>query len=306
MRLRTLLTLGLTMLVTASCHNATVLAPKKFVDSFTKGMPQLSLHGIGPGGIGGSPNNPIQRTRGRTEFATVSFSLSTPSGQPIHGGSPQVYITRENDVIPLGPYDATWSPFDGYAQTGDHSPRTSAPGVYYVRVQFPWVGVEIFLATSPQGREHGVAQTIMYVDGANSAAVGTKATSVKTPVATTAPDLERICSRQPPDPIHAMSLDDALTSHKPTVVAFSSPGRGASAFDSVVTDEVLVVDQRFGSRANFVHADTVKDASAFEAWRFPDGSGPWVIVIDKHGVIRARFEGGTTAPMIEEALKPLL
>ena len=33
---------------------------------------------------------------------------------------------------------------------------------------------------------------------------------------------------------------------------------------------------------------------------------PWLLVIDRDGVIRARYEGPVTAGQIEDALRPLL
>jgi len=65
-----------------------------------------------------------------------------------------------------------------------------------------------------------------------------------------------------------------------------------------------------GRKANVIHVeefptrDVTKPAPAFVAWGFQ--TEPWVIVMDRGGVIRARFEGPSTAPMIEAALGPLL
>ena len=57
MRVRSLIGLVLATALTASCHSEGPRTPNKFVASFTAGVPQLSLLGIGPGAIGGTPDN---------------------------------------------------------------------------------------------------------------------------------------------------------------------------------------------------------------------------------------------------------
>jgi hypothetical protein len=111
--------------------------------------------------------------------------------------------------------------------------------------------------------------------------------------------------------MHAISLDDALTNGKPTVVSFATPLLCQSQLCGPVVDEQLLVYQKVGAQtANFIHVeefperDASKPAPAFLAWKFT--TEPWVIVIDKKGTIRSRFEGTITAAQIEEALRPLL
>ena len=68
-------------------------------------------------------------------------------------------------------------------------------------------------------------------------------------------------------------------------------------------------------KANFIHVeeflpgpdlkpDASRQSPAFRAWGFT--TEPWTILIDKRGVIRRRFEGSITAPVIDAALRPLL
>jgi hypothetical protein len=78
-----------------------------------------------------------------------------------------------------------------------------------------------------------------------------------------------------------------------------------------VVDEQLLVYQKLKSRANFVHVeiypqrDTNRPAPLYQAWGLQ--SEPWLLVIDRTGVIRARLgEGPTVAGEIEAALRPLL
>jgi hypothetical protein len=141
--------------------------------------------------------------------------------------------------------------------------------------------------------------------------VGTRAISVKTPVAATEEEARAICTRDPPDPMHRISLDRALKNGKPTVVTFATPLLCESRMCGPVVDEVLAAYRDTGDRrANFIHVeiyperDVRKPSPAFQAWGFH--SEPWTLVIDREGIIRARFEGPVTAAQVEEALAPLL
>jgi hypothetical protein len=111
--------------------------------------------------------------------------------------------------------------------------------------------------------------------------------------------------------MHYISLADALTNGKPTVVSFATPALCTSMLCGPVVDEQILVFQKFGKdAANFIHVeefptgDVAKPAPAFVQWGFQ--TEPWVIVIDAGGIIRARMSGPATADMIEAALTPLL
>jgi hypothetical protein len=158
------------------------------------------------------------------------------------------------------------------------------------------------------------------VNGPVVAALGSKAVSVASPVATTTHGLKEICTRTPPDQMHYISLDEALRNGKPTVVSFATPLLCESQMCGPVVDEQILVFEKYGKqRANFIHveeflpgpdlkpppATTDNLSPAFKAWGFTNE--PWVIVIDAKGVIRGRLgPGSAAAGQIEAALQPLL
>jgi hypothetical protein len=150
-------------------------------------------------------------------------------------------------------------------------------------------------------------------------AIGTKARLFPTPVATTKHGLEEICTRRPPDSMHYISLDDAMRNGKPSVVSFATPLLCQSQTCGPVVDEQMLVFQKYGpGKANFIHVEEFlpgKDlqpppgtpqnlSPAFKASGFLDE--PWVIVIDRKGIVRGRLgPGAIAAPQIEAALQPL-
>jgi hypothetical protein len=280
------------------------------IDDLQAGAPQLSLLGVGPGAIGGDPKDPLQ-----TGKPFITFDLSTEANL-IGGGTPLVYVAKEPTDAALGPFKGQWGEFTAYGKTGDHSPKSPIPGVYTAQIDLPSPGLWTIAAVGPGGRVQGVGVTHVYAAKDVLGGVGAKAIPVKTPVATTDRELREVCTRTPPDPMHAISLDVALRNGKPTVAVFATPRFCESKLCGPVTDEALLVFQDVGAaKANFIHLeeflpgpslqpDASTQSAAFRAWHLR--TEPWIFVIDADGVIRARFEGSITAPVIDAALRPLL
>lgn len=259
----------------------------------------------------------VELLPGRGSLATggdlFTFGLLVPPNTFIQDGAPTVWEAVDREGPSLGPFPATWYRFTGYRLTHDRTPHTYLPGFYAAQVETPRSGrwdVAVVLDTGDR-RGYGIGR--IRVEDHPVAAVGTRATSVPTPVATTPQELAHICSREPPCPMHVISLDDALDSGRPTVLVFSAPLLCDSRMCGTVTDEVLLV--RRGTprgAANFVHVDIyppphtdeTNPAEPFVDWGFT--SDPWTIVIDGDGIIRGRFEGPVVAPLVSRALQPLL
>jgi hypothetical protein len=254
---------------------------------------------------------------GKNEF---SFGLVTNTGGVVTGGSPQVWLAKDNVTSATGPAPATWYAFAPAAQFDDASPRTPLPGTYATVLEVPAVGNWIVAVSLSQGstKYFGTAN-LEATDQSIPAAIGSKAISVKTPVATTERERRKICTRDPPDPMHYISLSAAIKNGKPTVVVFATPALCESMLCGPVVDELLLVYQKIkASNANFIHVEeflpgddftpppaTLENQSpGFKAYGFT--TEPWTLVIDKKGIVRARFEGPVTAAMIEAALQPLL
>lgn len=198
--------------------------------------------------------------------------------------------------------------------TARHDDATGTPpvdGFYVAELDVPHPGNLFVLARTRRGGRTIAGQAAIAVDAKAPALVGTKAIAEPTPVATTPEEAAAIDTREPPAPMHDISLDAALTNGLPTVVVFATPLLCESRMCGPVVDEVLRVHDQVGTaKANFVDVeiypsrDTTKPSPAFLRWGFE--SEPWVLVIDRSGTIAGRFEGPVTAPEILAALRPLL
>jgi hypothetical protein len=254
-----------------------------------------------------------QLTTGPSLF---TFGLTTDQGGLLTGGSPELWIAKDQSAKPTGPITSAFYQFT--PDPHDKSPRSPLTGFYAAPVDMPSIGTWTFSAVADiQGARHVAVQNVTIASpGSVPAPVGTEAVKVATPVATTSAKLKQICTRNPPDPMHYISLDRALSNGKPTVVTFATPLLCESMLCGPVVDEQLLVFEKYGARrANFIHVEEFPPGPDLQPnpnvlppywlkWGFT--TEPWTIVIDRKGIIRARFEGPVTAEIIEQALRPLL
>ncbi|HEV3465540.1 MAG TPA: thioredoxin family protein [Actinomycetota bacterium] len=242
--------------------------------------------------------------------ALYTFGLSTADNRLVTGGVPEVWVAKNETGRAAGPFPSRWFELEAYETTKDRSPRSPLRGFYGAEVEFPEPGNWMVAATIQAEGGRAVGQGGVAVAAEVPAAVGSKAKPLATPVATSAAGRKKICTREPACPLHEISLDDALKAGKPTVVNFGTPLLCTSQICGPVVDEQMVVADKVGDKASFVHVeiypsrDTSKPVRALTEYGFT--TEPWLLVVDRDGVIRARYEGPVTAGQIDTALRPLL
>jgi hypothetical protein len=271
-------------------------APAGSLKALAAGATQLSL-------LGAQSQLPVGAS-------LYTFGLSTPDNRLVTGGAPQVWVAKNDTGRAAGPFPSRWFELKAYETTRDSSPRSPLTGFYGADVEFPEAGNWMVAAELAVEGGRAVGQGAVPVTAQVPAAVGSKAKALATPVATTAAGRKKICTREPACPLHDISLDDALAAGRPTVVNFGTPLLCSSRICGPVVDEQMVVADKLGARASFVHVEiypsrsTAKPARQFLEYGFT--TEPWLLVADRDGVIRARYEGPVTAGQIEDALRPLL
>jgi hypothetical protein len=106
--------------------------------------------------------------------------------------------------------------------------------------------------------------------------------------------VDPICTREPPCPLHTVSLSEVIGSGTPVAVMFATPALCVSAYCGPVLDEMLDVMGPYQDRVRFVHVDiyknlnTAKLSPTVKAWGLP--SEPWLYGIDGAGTITARLD----------------
>jgi hypothetical protein len=124
--------------------------------------------------------------------------------------------------------------------------------------------------------------------------------------------VEEISSDDDPNPaFYQLSLDEALSNGKPTVVVFATPAFCVSRTCGPMLDQVKAASQSHPD-ANYVHVEIYENldankpedlrvVAAVRTWGLP--SEPWVFVVDANGEVVARFEGAVTDDELEVALE---
>ncbi|HET9555807.1 MAG TPA: hypothetical protein VFS70_01625, partial [Actinomycetota bacterium] len=184
-----------------------------------------------------------------------TFGLSTADNRLVTGGSPQIWVAKNDTGRAAGPFPTRWFELTAYEETKDSSPRSPLTGFYGAEVEFPEAGNWMVAAALEVDGGRSVGRGAVPVSAEVPAAVGSKAKPLATPVATSPAGRKKICTREPACPLHEISLDDALAAGRPTVVNFGTPLLCTSQICGPVVDEQMVVADKLGAKASFVHVE---------------------------------------------------
>jgi hypothetical protein len=194
-----------------------------------------------------------------------------------------------------------------------HNEATGVRGIYVTQVTFerpgPW-GLEV-LTKRGDGPVEVLRFTINVLEAPRTPAPGTPAPRSHNLIASDVQDLRQIDTSDPPDPrLHQVRIADAIAQGKPQVIVFATPKFCTSQVCGPVVDIVRTLLPAYGDRVVFTHQEIWQKVEAHEAfptvaeWNLQ--TEPWIFVVDGKGIVRAKFEGLTTAREIEAALKQIL
>ena len=177
--------------------------------------------------------------------------------------------------------------------------RIAKPGKYTYVVE-P-VGAEIQAVGNLQVARHPAAP-----------AVGSRAIASRTPtLASTHDDLAALTTAHPPDrSLLRYSIRDSLAAHVPFVVVFATPKFCTSRTCGPVVDVVKAVQRRFHG-VRFIHVEIYQDNNPAQGqnrwvkeWHLP--SEPWVFVVGRDGLIKARFEASVSVSELAAAVRAVV
>lgn len=183
-------------------------------------------------------------------------------------------------------------------------------GLYTANVEIPEAG-QWEVEASPLGDSAVSSRALVKASARSSTPpVGSDAPRSQTKTAANAGgDLRSISTDDKPDPdLYRVSVADAVTSGKPTVIAFSTPARCSSNMCGPVI-ETLKAAKRSHPEANFVHVEIYDEpqnltndtmVQAVKEWGLP--TEPWVFVVNPAGKVTYKFESIISGPEIDKAL----
>lgn len=121
-------------------------------------------------------------------------------------------------------------------------------------------------------------------------------------------DREEICSAVDDDrAFHELSIAEAVSNGKPTVILFATPGFCTTRTCGPSLEVVQALQAKYEMQANFIHVEIYEDfqtfqvAEAVQEWRLT--TEPWVFFIDREGKIAEKIEGGITLAEVEPLLR---
>jgi hypothetical protein len=184
--------------------------------------------------------------------------------------------------------------------------------IYVARVRLPAPG-KYWLLAEPVGAKSPVQALGNIVVRAHTEApgVGDRALATRTPtLASTNGRLADLTTSKRPDrELYRVSVGQALASKRPFVVTFATPLYCQSRTCGPVVDVVSAVRERFAARhIPFIHVEIYAGNDPangpnrwVKEWKLP--SEPFTFVVDRTGVIRARFEGAFSVRELTAAVR---
>ncbi len=142
--------------------------------------------------------------------------------------------------------------------------------------------------------------------------IGTPAPRSDTPTTAGVADLGLLSSAAEPDPqLYELSVADAVSSGKPSLILFATPGYCRTQVCGPGVDVLQQLVDRFGDAVAPVHVEVYKlpyenglMVPAMREWNLQ--TEPWLFLVDRDGNIVDRFEGGITFQELEPEVEKLV
>lgn len=214
----------------------------------------------------GSPTLPL--SSGSPGASLVAIFPS--DGQYLFSGAPQrmpfALMESSGAFLTTGPRSLT------FTVTGANKKAVVEPfeaalhdkglqkGYYPVTFTFPAPGLYT-LSTTMDGQP--LTQAVQVDDRSKTVMLGPgqKVPSIATPTVADHEGVDPICTADPPCPLHTVSLDAALSLHKPIAFLIATPAYCQTAICGPVLDVLVGATKAFEDRVTFVHAEVYRSGA---------------------------------------------
>ena len=242
----------------------------------------------------------------------IVFFLLDSDSEPI--------TVPEADILTFFPADATGGEPFGTAKSRFRQWPVGGLGVYTARTNFDragtW-GLKVSV-TEADGSVMSAQGAFPVKESSSTPAIGSPAPQSQNKTSRDVGSLEELTTSSTPDPdLYLITIADALASGKPLVAVFATPAFCESFTCGPQVEVLQEIKDRYRGRANFIHVEIfdnpheiqgdlerARTAPAVAEWGLP--SEPWTFIVDRQGLVAAKFEAFTTAEEIEEELERVL
>jgi hypothetical protein len=230
----------------------------------------------------GDSRNGVAVFRGARPIVPKSMSaqLRPPKGKPFA-------LTLARERIERGPGG------------NDAHSDTEVADIFVLHHTFDKAGIWVVDATI-EGKRAQAAFQVVGPSEASSPTVGQKAIASDSPTTSDHRGVDPICTRTPVCSMHDVTIADAVSSGKPTVIVFGTPKFCTSRTCGPVVDFVQDAKDAMKDEASFIHVEVWRndgdavgkpggDSPTFLEWKL--GTEPWIYFIDADGVVKDRWLG---------------
>ncbi len=243
----------------------------------------------------------------------LSVGILDATGNPVGGGvsvKVQVYLLPAGNAQPTAIGPVMDAPYEGGLLQNK--------GVYVVHQTFENAGFYNVVVRAVKGSlSTTTTAAFQVIDSDPGIAVGSPAPRSQNPTASQVSNIREIDTNVPPDDMHYTSIAAAIASHHPVVIYFGAPGFCRSKNCGPESDVVKSLEPAYRPKGvDFVHIETYKGGTpdntdlskattspTFDEWKLD--SDPWVFVVDKNGLVAAKFDGPSSPDEIEAVLRGL-
>jgi hypothetical protein len=169
-------------------------------------------------------------------------------------------------------------------------------GIYTADVTLPqagpWLGV---VQVKMNGKRQNASLAFQVQDQPKAPVPGTPAPRVASPTAANPLGVDPICTRNPPCPLHEVSLDTVIGAGKPVAVMLATPALCQSRYCGPVLDDLLTLTDQYKGCSEVVNAEIYTNLTGNEttptvqAWGIQ--TEPWLFGVDASGTVVSRIDG---------------
>jgi hypothetical protein len=168
-------------------------------------------------------------------------------------------------------------------------------GIYTAEVTLPQAGPWLGVVQVKKDGKRQNASLAFQVQDQPQAPVPGMAPRAASPTAANPLGVDPICTRNPPCPLHDVSLDTVIGAGKPVAVMLATPALCQSRYCGPTLDDLLTFTDQYKDQITFVHVEIYTNLSGNEttptvqAWGIQ--TEPWLFGVDATGNVVARLDG---------------
>ena len=239
----------------------------------------------------------------------IPFFILKGDGSPLTGIDQDLLVKyyKENEDLAYKTSNTRWRPWPEKGGLYVTDMQFLSHGLWNVKISFG----------EP---EQTVRSTIIVKANPDAPNLGEKAPAIKTKIVSDTNPLNTLTSDPNPDPnLYAVSLDQALRQNIPVVVTLSTPGYCQTAICGPQTKVLSDLSTYNGKNIVFIHVEIFENPHEMKITGDPSvgvesesvvewgiSTEPWTFLIDKHGIIKERYEGFVSKEELQDDINTLM